>query len=86
MDVHLRGLRCFVAVAEHLSFTRAAAALFVSQPTLSKQVRSLEDNLRVQLFARNRVNRLVRSVAAASYRRGVTHHNAGPPSSSGPVG
>jgi len=54
MDVHLRGLRCFVAVAEHLSFTRAAAALFVSQPTLSKQVRSLEDNLRVQLFARNR--------------------------------
>ncbi len=62
MDVHLRGLRFFLAVAEHLSFTRAAEVLFVSQPTLSKQVRSLEDNLRVELFVRDRRN--VRLTAA----------------------
>lgn len=52
--MHLRALRGFVAVAEHLSFTRAAAALFVSQPALSQQVAGLERHLRVQLLARDR--------------------------------
>src|SRR3954447_11776614 len=54
MDVHLRDLRYFVAIAEHLHFTRAAEALHVSQPTLSKQVRALEGQLRVPLFERDR--------------------------------
>jgi DNA-binding transcriptional LysR family regulator len=53
MDVHLRDLRYFVAVAEELSFSRAAERLFVSQPTLSKQVRALERVLRTTLFERN---------------------------------
>ena len=54
MDVHLRDLRYFVTVAEHLHFTQAAEALFVSQPALSKQVRALETQLRTTLFDRDR--------------------------------
>jgi len=45
-------LRAFHAVAAHGSFTRAAEALRVSQPTLSGQVRSLEEAFGVELFRR----------------------------------
>jgi DNA-binding transcriptional LysR family regulator len=51
-DVHVRDLRSFLAVADELSFTRAAEVLFVSQPALSKQVRTLETRLRTELFTR----------------------------------
>lgn len=54
MDIHVRDLRYFVAVAEELGFTRAAERLHLSQPALSKQVRQLERHLHADLFVRER--------------------------------
>lgn len=52
--VELRHLRYFHALAEARSFTRAAAAIGLSQPTLSHQIRQLEAALGTDLFQRGR--------------------------------
>jgi LysR family transcriptional regulator, nitrogen assimilation regulatory protein len=51
--MELKQLQCFVNVAKAGSFTRAAAKLKILQPALSKQVRSLEVELKLPLFRRN---------------------------------
>jgi len=50
--MNLRDLKYLVALADHKHFGRAAAASFVSQPTLSTQIRKLEDELGVPLVER----------------------------------
>jgi LysR family cyn operon transcriptional activator len=50
--MELRHLRYFVALAEYLSFTRAAARVHVTQSTLSHQIRQLEEELGQPLFDR----------------------------------
>lgn len=52
--MELRHLRYFQAVAENLSFSRAARHLHVAQPALSRAVRQLEQSLGVQLLERTR--------------------------------
>jgi len=51
--LEIRQLEYFLAVSRTLSFTRAAERLFVSQPAVTNAVRSLEDELGIQLFDRN---------------------------------
>lgn len=76
----LRHIRYLIAVAEHGNFTRAAGALHVSQPTLSLQIRQLEEQLGAQLLDRS--GRVVRVTdAGAAYvehaRRALRELEAG---------
>lgn len=52
--MEFREMQYFIAVARAKSFTRAAEALHVTQPTLSKTIRHLEQELGVELFDRQR--------------------------------
>lgn len=52
-------IRYFVAVAKHLSFRQAAAALGISQPTLTSQINALEGIIGVTLFERSRTGTML---------------------------
>ena len=62
--MELRQLRYFIRSAELLNFTEAAQALFISQSTLSQQVKQLEDELGMLLF--DRVGKRVRLTEAGN--------------------
>lgn len=53
MNISTRDLRAFIALSEHKNFTRAAEQCFLSQSAFSAQIRSLEEELGVQLFTRS---------------------------------
>jgi LysR family hydrogen peroxide-inducible transcriptional activator len=67
--MNLRDLRYLVALAEHRHFGRAAEASFVSQPTLSTQIRKLEEELGVSL-----VERTPRKVLLTEVGREIVQH------------
>src|SRR5271170_6876522 len=52
--MELRQLRYFIAVAERLSYSKAAQHLHITVPPLSRQIRQLEEELGVQLLVRDR--------------------------------
>lgn len=67
MHYSLRELECFTAVAEHRSFTRAARALHLAQPPLSRHVRSLEEKIGTALFVRSKRGITLTSTGALFY-------------------
>ena len=64
--MELRHLRYFVVAAEEENFHRAATRLHIAQPALSRRIRDLEYELKVQLFDRNR-KRVRLSAVGRSY-------------------
>ena len=54
LAIELRHLRYFVALADAGSFTHAAEQMFIAQPTLSQQIRRLEEIVGTQLLQRRR--------------------------------
>ncbi|WP_077067096.1 LysR family transcriptional regulator [Pseudorhizobium marinum] len=65
----LNGLAAFLAVAEHLSFTKAAEMLAMSRPTVSAQVDQLERRLGVRLLHRSTRHLFLTEAGAAFHER-----------------
>jgi DNA-binding transcriptional LysR family regulator len=66
-DFRVRQLQCFLTLAEQLNYGKTARVLYMSQPTISFQIKSLEDAFNVKLFERDRKH--VRLTAAGESMR-----------------
>ncbi len=73
--LRLRELRIFVTVLDHGSFRKAAAALHVTQPAITKSIAGLEDILAVRLFDRtpNGVEPTAHGLSFAPHARAIFH-------------
>ena len=69
MDI--RTLRYFVEVVRQQSFTRAAEKLFVTQPTISKMMKNLEDELNCTLLIRDGRKLLLTDTGRVVFERGL---------------
>jgi len=69
MDI--RTLRYFVEVVRQQSFTRAAEKLFVTQPTISKMLKNLEDELNCTLLIRDGRKLLLTDTGRVGFERGL---------------
>ena len=67
--MELRALKYFMTVAREESMTRAAEKLFITQPTLSRQIAELEDELGTPLFVRGNRNLALTAAGALLKRR-----------------
>ena len=56
MDFRIRQLQCFLTLSELLNFGKTARALYISQPTITFQIQSLEDAFHIKLFERDRTH------------------------------
>ncbi len=54
MDFRIRQLQCFLTLSDLLNYGKTARALYMSQPTITFQIKSLEESFGVKLFERDR--------------------------------
>ncbi|MCQ6277656.1 LysR family transcriptional regulator [Bacillus sp. EB600] len=68
--MELRDLKSFIEVAAHKSFTKAAAHSYLTQPSLSKAVKKLEEELHMELFDRSTRNLRLTDAGRIVYQQG----------------
>ena len=69
--LELKDLRYFLEVVKYGSFTKAAANTYISQPTLSKSLKKLESELKVELFERSARKLKLTDAGEIVYKQGV---------------
>lgn len=69
--MEMRDLRYFIHVVEYGSFTKAAANIYLSQPTLSKSIKKLEQELGVELFERSTRSLKLTDAGEIVYKQGL---------------
>lgn len=74
--MELRELEHFIAVVDYNGFSKAATNIYVSQPTLSKSVKKLEDTLKVILFERSTRTLKLTDAGKLVYHQGLKVINA----------